>query len=255
MNTPAPIHYLPIATTVLSAVFVLALLFRARKRSWAPHLVWWAIGIFFYGFGTAIESTITLSGNTAALNRLWYWAGAILGGYPLGVGSCYLLLKRRWAHALTALSGAFVVFASVMVFLTPIDSALIEPFRPSGAVLEWQWVRLLTPFINLYAVIFLVGGALWSSMDFMFTHHNPGRAIGTAFIAVGGILPGIGGLLTKAGHVEALYAGEFVGLVLICTGYVVCIRSNGHSSAVRSRVQESPVQALGVSDQESKRDR
>ena len=44
-------------------------------------------------------------GNSAELPRWWYWAGAILGGYPLATGSVYLLFKnRRIAHALTGAS-------------------------------------------------------------------------------------------------------------------------------------------------------
>ncbi len=222
---PDLVHYLPIATTALSAAFVGALLARAHRRRWAPHLLWWAIGIFFYGLGTAIESSITLLGNTPTLNRLWYWAGAILGGYPLATGSAYLLLPRRKAHMLTAISLVVVVFASVMVFVVPIDATRLQAHRPSGDVLAWQWVRLLTPFINLYALVLLVGGALHSSVRFFLSGRNPGRAVGTALIAVGGLLPGIGGAMTKGGLVEALYVGEFVGLVLIIAGYVACVRS------------------------------
>lgn len=222
---PELVHYTPILTTVLSAAFVAMLVSRARKRRWPPHLVWWAVGIFFYGLGTAVESTITLAGNTPTLNRVWYWSGAILGGYPLGTGSLYLLGKRRMANALTAASGLLVLVASAAVFLTPIDAAQIQPYRPSGDPLEWQWVRLLTPFINLYALVWLVGGALWSSIDFALYRGIPQRAVGTALIAVGGLLPGIGGAMTKAGYVEWLYVGEFTGLVLIISGYMLCVRA------------------------------
>lgn len=224
-DQPALVHYLPILTTILSAIFVASLLMRARTRRWAPHLVWWAIGIFFYGVGTALESSITLFGNTPTLNRLWYWAGAILGGYPLATGSVYLLLPRRPAHMLTAASLAGVIFASVMVFIVPIDASKLQAHRPSGDVLVWQWVRLLTPFINLYALVFLVGGALHSCVRFARSGRNLGRAIGTGLIALGGLLPGIGGAMTKAGMVEALYVGELLGLILIIVGYVACLRS------------------------------
>lgn len=237
-TTPLPVHYLPIATTIIAAAFVAMLVARASKRRWAPHLVWWAIGIFFYGLGTAVESTITLHGNTETLNRIWYWVGAILGGYPLGTGSLYLLARRRVAHTLTAISLVVVIVASVAVMLTPIDSAALEPYRPSGHVLEWQWVRLMTPFINLYAVAFLVGGAVWSSVRFATRDENPGRALGTALIAVGGILPGIGGAMTKAGMVEALYVGELTGLMLIIAGYQVCVRSPAPAVAPPAEVGE-----------------
>jgi len=222
---PALIHYLPIATTILSIAFLALLIPRARRRRWAPHLTWWAIGVFTYGVGTALESTITLFGNTAELTKAWYIAGALLGGYPLGTGSAYLLLKRNVAHILTALTMVVIVFGTVVVILSPIRMEALEIHRPSGDVLGWAWVRLLTPFINGYAALFLVGGALWSSIRFATTGKNPKRALGTALIAVGGILPGIGGGYAKAGFVEALYVGEFVGLILIWIGYEICLRA------------------------------
>lgn len=225
MREPSIVHYLPVLSTLVSGAFLLVLIRRARMRNWAPHLVWWAVGIFFYGLGTAIESSITLVGNTPTLNRLWYWAGAIMGGYPLATGSLYLLAKRPWAHALTAVSLAFVIFASVAVLLTPVDVPSIDPVRPSGSVLEWQWVRLTTPFINLYALVFLVGGALYSSVNFFISGNQPRRAAGTALIAVGGLLPGIGGTLTKTHDIpEALYVGELAGVILIWLGYELCTR-------------------------------
>ena len=221
----SPIHYLPIVTTALAVIFLIVLVRRAKQRGWAPHLVWWGIGVFFYGVGTALESAITLAGNTPGLTRWWYLAGAILGGYPLATGSVYLLARRRLAHGLTAISLALVLFASVMVLITPIDASAIEPHRPSGAVLQWQWIRLLTPFINGYAALFLIGGALWSAVRFALARGNGARAAGTALIAVGGILPGIGGGMAKAGIVEALYVGELAGLILIWIGYELCVRA------------------------------
>jgi hypothetical protein len=137
-----PVHYLPIATTAISAAFLAVIIARGVSRRWPPHLLWWAIGVCAYGLGTALESAITLHGNTPMLNRLWYWAGAILGGYPLATGTVYLLLKRRTAHILTALSLALVLVASVVVlFITGIDQSRLEPHRPSGAVIEMSWVR------------------------------------------------------------------------------------------------------------------
>ncbi len=223
--TPGPVHYLPLVTTVISVGFLVALARRARSRGWAPHLVWWGIGVFFFGFGTALESTITLAGNSGTLTRLWYWAGAILGGYPLATGSVYLLSNRRRAHVLTAVSMLVVLTATVAVFLTPLRLAELEPHRPSGAVIEWQWIRLMTPLINGYAALFLVGGALLSAIRFARSRQNGLRAIGTLLIAVGGILPGVGGGMAKAGVVEALYVGELVGLVLIWAGYEACVRA------------------------------
>lgn len=43
--------------------------------------------------------------------------------------------------------------------------------------------------------------------------------MGNLLIALGGILPGIGGSFTCFGYVEVLYVTEFTGLVLIIWAY------------------------------------
>ncbi len=215
------IHYVPILTTVLSALFAASLYRRYRVRR-SPHLWWWAFGITTYGLGTAIESTITLFGNTIVLTKVWYIAGALLGGYPLAQGSLYLSWSRTLANRLTVLSGVVVVVATALVIASPVDASALEAYRPSGAILGWQWVRLLTPFINLYAVFFLIGGAIMSAWRHYYDRGHGYRAAGNALIALGAIMPGIGGTFAKAGVVEALYLGECVGLIVIWLGDRVC---------------------------------
>jgi hypothetical protein len=217
------IHYLPLLTTALSAAFA-ASLYGRWKRKHSPHLWWWAFGITTYGIGTAVESTITLFGNTVLLTKLWYISGALLGGYPLAQGSLYLSWPRPFAKRLTLVSVTFVVVASLLVILSPVDLARLEPARPSGAVLGWHWVRLLTPFINLYAVFFLIGGALMSAWRHYRYRGHRYRAAGNALIALGAILPGVGGSFAKAGMVEVLYVGECLGLMIIWLGDRVCAR-------------------------------
>lgn len=229
-QTPQLVHYLPILTTLFSVFFLADIGSRYLKKG-GRHLLWWAIGVFTYGLGTLLESLITLFGNGPALNKLWYVAGAILGGYPLAQGSVYLHLSRRAANTLTAITVPFIVAAGVLVFLSPVDLALVEPHRPSGAPLEWQWVRLLTPFINTYAAIFLIGSALWSAIRFTKVENGRNRATGNTLIAVGAILPGIGGGMAKGGIVEALYVGEFVGIILIYLGYRLCMIMQGSTSS------------------------
>ena len=236
---PQAVHYLPILTTVLSALFAASLFRRwAAKRS--THLLWWAIGITTYGLGTALESAITLGGNSVALTKAWYIAGALLGGYPLAQGSLYLSWPRRFANRLTAASLAFVVVAAVLVVLSPVDASVLEPHRPSGAILGWQWVRLLTPVINMYAVFFLIGGAIVSAWRHYKHRGHSYRAAGNALIALGALLPGVGGSFAKAGVVEALYIGECLGLVVIWTGDRICAREPTAQRVVRGSAVLGP---------------
>jgi hypothetical protein len=215
------IHYLPVLTTVVAAAFSTVLFAKWRRRP-SPHLLWWAVGVAFYGLGTLVEATITLTGNSVFLTKAWYVAGAVLGGYPLAQGSLYLSYSRSTARWATALSLPVVVAASVLVVLSPVDLTRLELHRPSGAILAWRWVRLMTPFINGYAAFFLIGGAALSAWRFWQSGGAGNRAAGNALIAVGALLPGIGGSMAKAGIVEALYVGECVGLLLIWLGERTC---------------------------------
>lgn len=219
------VHYLPILTTLFSIYFLYDIGGRYRIKG-GRHLLWWAIGVFTYGLGTFLEASITLYGNTIFLNKAWYVAGAILGGYPLAQGSVYLHMKRRTANILTYITVPFIIFASVCVFLSPVNESLMDIYRPSGAILEWQWVRLLTPFINTYAAIFLIGSAFYSAIRWSKIENGKNRAIGNTLIATGALLPGIGGGMAKAGMVEALYIGELVGLILIYAGYRICLKDS-----------------------------
>jgi hypothetical protein len=220
------VHYVPIATTIVSAAFALTLLRKYLVRP-SPHVGWWAAGVAFYGVGTLIEATITLAGNSVFLTKAWYIAGAILGGYPLAQGSLYLSYPRRFANRATIASLPLVIVASVLVVLSPVAREALEAHRPSGAVLAWGWVRLMTPFINAYAVFFLIGGALVSAWRFWRTGDAGARAAGNGLIAFGALLPGVGGSLAKAGLVEALYLGEFVGILFIWMGERLCARRRG----------------------------
>jgi hypothetical protein len=218
------VHYVPILTTVLAAIFGAEVLRRFRARPQALHLAWWAGGIFVYGLGTLFESLVTLFGWHAVLFRAWYVSGALLGGAPLAQGSVYFHLKRSTAHRLTALLVAYVAVAACIVAVVPIDASAVEAHRLSGRVMAWPWVRLFSPVVNLYAVVFLIGGAILSALRARRDPAGRDRARGNWLIALGAILPGIGGSFTRLGHVEVLYVMEFIGILLIWRGYRLCTR-------------------------------
>ena len=208
---------------------------RWRERRPAPHLFGWALGVFTYGLGTALESAITLFGNSPWLNQAWYAAGAVLGGYPLAQGSVWYLARPRTARMLTWISAPIVAAAAVLVLASPVDAGVLEAHRPGGAAMEWSWIRLATPFINGYAAIFLIGGAAWSAVRYARGRAAPQRALGNALIAFGALLPGIGGGMAKAGIVEGLYVGEFAGLLLIWGGSAITAREPAARSSGAAR--------------------
>lgn len=213
------VHYLPVATTLVAAVFTTVLWRHWRRKPDARYLLWWTIGVALYGIGTLTEALTTLFGWSEPVFRAWYIAGALLGGAPLAQGTVYLLLPRRRADRLAILLIAYVAIASAFVISTPLDMSLVETHRLSGDVIEWELVRLFSPLVNLYAVVFLIGGAIWSAVRYRRQGVTGARVRGNVLIAVGAILPGIGGSFARAGIVEVLYVTELIGLVLIWLGY------------------------------------
>ncbi len=217
--------HLPVATTLVAAFFCFHLFTRYRAKGGGKHLLWWGIGMLTYGIGTFTEAYTTLFGWDPTVFRAWYVAGAFLGGYPLAQGSIYLLMSRRFANRSAWIVCSLIAVAGVLVFLTPLDLSLVETQRLSGRVIEWEWLRLISPFINLYAAAFLIGGAVVSAMRFRREPAHRARYVGNILIAVGALLPGIGGTMTRAGMVEALYVTELAGLLLIYAGYRKCIEA------------------------------
>lgn len=213
------VHFIPIGTSLFALWFAGVLLQRYLERRSGPHLLWWSAGAFLYAVGTITESATTLIGWHEIVFRAWYISGALLGGAPLAQGTVYLMLRRRTANILTAVLLAVVGVAAACVLLTPINYSLVEAHRLTGRVMEWTWVRGFSPFINTYAASFLIGGAVVSALRYRRRTETRHRYIGNVLIAVGALLPGIGGTFTRFGHTEVLYVTEFIGIVLIYLGY------------------------------------
>jgi hypothetical protein len=237
--TPSPVHYIPILTTIFAIGFSMVIFRRYRERG-GTHLMWWGLGMLTYAAGTVTESATTLLGWHEPVFRLWYITGALLGGAPLAQGTVYLLLPRRIANRLTVALIAAVLIGALLVWLSPINASLVEPYRLSGKVLQWRWVRFISPFINLYALVFLMGGAILSAVRYARRAETRHRALANVFIAVGALLPGIGGTFTRLGHVEVLYVTELFGLACIAVGYRLSVgRALAHPGLL-SRTAPAP---------------
>lgn len=221
---PTFVHYIPVVTTILAVFFAPVVFRRWRERKPAPHLFWWAMGIALYGVGTFTEGFTTLFGWNEVIFRSWYISGALLGGWPLAQGTVYLMFPRKTAHVMAAVVGAVVLAGATAVILSPIDMGVVEPHRLTGRVMEWRQARLFSPFVNLYAAIFLIGGAALSAWRYRTDASLRHRFVGNCYIAFGALLPGIGGTATRFGYTEVLYVMELIGLTMIWIGYSYSVR-------------------------------
>ncbi len=221
------IEYIPILTTLFSSYFVLEI-FKHYQRRKTTYLLWWTIGVLTFGLGTLSESINVLLGWNAVNLKYWYIVGALLGGFPLAQGSVYLLMKRRFADISTWIFIPLIAIAAICVILTPLTIPEGFDYKLTGAVFTWKWVRYFSPLINIYAFIFLVGGAVYSAIKYSRQLDKEARFKGNVFIAIGGLLPGIGGTFTKMGYVHVLFVTELIGLLLIYIGYRI-IKMDRHT--------------------------
>ena len=237
------LNWLPLFSTIIAFVFAFFVLRRWWLRRPASHLLLWGIGLIFYGLGTFSEFYSALAWNPFVF-RLWYLCGAILTAAWLGQGTVYLLVRRR--HVANVLMGLLLIGSLIAVFLlwtTPLPGAakfttalpLSDQYKtilPQGAV-----VRKLTPFFNIYGVITLVGGAIYSAYLFWRKRVLPNRVVGNVLIALGALSPAIGGSLARLGTTGFLYTSEFIGVIIMFVGFL---------QAVAQKPERSPTPVSAV---------
>lgn len=233
------VYYIPIATALFCAFFFVELFQHWRNNPRALHLLWWTIGVFFYGAGPITEAFHSIAGYSPVNFKIWYILGAILGGAPLAQGTVYLLLKRRTANILSFCLIIIAVASIALIIFSPLKPVNDPAVKLSGTLFEWSAIRFITPFINMYAFTFLVGGAIYSAIQYSRKSLDRSRFWGNVLIAVGGLLPGIGGAASKAGgHIELLYLSALLGIAFIHAGYHT-IRSSNVPSIYPSQVKQT----------------
>jgi len=214
----------PFISAIISFVFAFFVLRRyARKRG--AHLLIWGLGMIFYGIGGFCEAYFGAFGWNALIFRSWYLFGAILVAAWLGQGTVYLLAKKRLASISMAILLVASIYAAIRVFTAEIDPSLLTSSVHTGSELSGHaivtsGIRTLTPFFNIYGVITLVGGAVYSAWIFFRKRVLLHRVIGNILIAVGALAPAFGGAFSRFGIPGALYIGELLGAVLMFIGFI-----------------------------------
>ncbi len=211
------IAVIPLASSIVSVVFAVTVLdqFFARRK---PYQLIWAIGLFMYFISTGSEFWVETWGLNETIYRLWYLFGAIFVAAYLGMGTLYLLVPRRIAHIIMAILLVASFYAVFRVFTASLDLSTLQ-YLSGRAML--QGVRLMTPFLNTFGTVALVGGAIYSAWIFWRRRFMPHRVISNTLIAVGAILPAVGGThMRLGGSLTTFYLLELVGIIIIFIGFL-----------------------------------
>ena len=236
-----------LATALVSFLFM-ALVARQYLRRRKPHQLVWSVAMLFFGAGAACQFIGHQIGWSPFTYRLWYLCGAILTAAYLGQGTVYLQARRRVAHAVLALLLLASAGAVFVLWQAPVDlpQALAEgPISGQGMP---RYVRLMTPFFNIFGTVTLVGGAARSSWFFLWSGKSNIRALGTGLIAGGALIVAFGGTLARFSRPEALYLSELVGVVTIFAGFILTSRPTAmlELSADTLRQRRRRIARLGV---------
>lgn len=133
---------------------------------------------------------------------------------------------RRVATVLTTLLVAGSLIATYMLFVVPLNASAFD----AGKTLSAQYreilprgatVRRLTPLFNIYGLIALVGGALYSAWLLWRKEIVPHRVVGNILIAFGGLALGFASTLVRLGLGDYLYLAELVAALSMFLGFLV----------------------------------
>lgn len=214
--------WVPLASSLISLLFSLTLLdqYLVRRK---PSQIIWAFGMFLYFISTGSEFIMGLAGPVPVLYRLWYLCGAMLVAAYLGLGTAYLLAPRKWARIALIFLLLASLYAIFKVFLSPINLNLLTPGHvlhggafPDGL----EGPRIITPFLNTFGALWLVGGAVWSAWEFWRRKILPHRVVSNILIAIGGLMPALGGTMSRFGATQYLYISELLGIIIILIGFL-----------------------------------
>lgn len=216
--------FVPFISAIISFIFAFFVFNRYRKKGGA-HLLLWGLGMTFYGIGGFCEAYFGALGWNPLVYRMWYLFGAILVAAWLGQGTVYLLAKRRWANITMVILGLGSLYATIRIFGAEIDPSFLTTSMHTGSELSGHaivtpGIRTLTPLFNIYGVVTLVGGAVYSAWIFYRKRVLLHRTIGNILIAVGALAPAFGGSFSRFGVPGALYMGELIGAILMFAGFI-----------------------------------
>jgi len=224
---------LPFVSSFIMLIFTVSVLRRwvVRRKT---HFLFWGIGLAMFGIGSLAEAFFAFGSWSAPVFFAWYLCGAVLNAAWIGHGSLLLLVRKRWARLVTAglvLASLAATVLMVQAILKTNGAAYVagipigEQYRSlMPAIGKGGLIRLTTPLFNIYGLLTLVGGALWSSWQFLRKQVLPNRVAGNVLIAGGALSVALAGTLTRLGVGTYLYLGELVAAGLMYAGFLMAAR-------------------------------
>jgi hypothetical protein len=221
------------ATVAFAFFLLLARQYMQRRRT---HQLLWTVAMLFYSSSALMEFLMNsdVLGASPVLFGVYYALAAPLVGL-LGAGVMYLLARKTVARFFLGFVILFSLALGVAVAVTPLAKAtlagsfsgpLANGFMAASGTYPMT-VRVFAIVLNSVGGLVLIGGALYSYLRDRSRTYN-------ILIAVGGILPMVGGsALGLFGYPDAFFLFELGGTVFLFLGFLLSARYIGRREAGR----------------------
>jgi hypothetical protein len=232
----------PLATSLLGFVFT-GLVFRQWLKRRRPHQMAWTIGLLFYAVAALMEFLSEYSGEwNPTIYRVYIVLAASLVAF-LGLGTLYLLVRRRlWGHLYLGFTLlCLAVFLAGTLTTTLVAEKLVPGITVGGQALgpSLSFPRLMSFFFNIPGSVFLIGGALFSIWRFSHKREYSYRMWANVLIALGAIVIAFVGSRARLGNTAGLYPAEMFASALLLAGFLMAGTLQKGVSAARSRSANS----------------
>lgn len=214
----------PLATAVLGLVFTW-LVFRQWLQRRKPHQLAWTVGLLFYSVAAVMESVSEYTRYwDPTVYRVYIVLAASLVGF-LGLGSLYLLVRRRiWGHIYLAFNLVCLAVFFYGTFTTQLVTDALKPgITVGGTALgaSLSFPRIMSFPFNIPGAIFLLGGALISVWRFSRKREYSYRMWANVLIAAGTVVIAMVGGRARLGVTAGLYPAEMVASALLLAGFLM----------------------------------
>jgi hypothetical protein len=173
-----------------------------------PHQLAWAVGFLFYAVAAVMEAVSEYTGTwDPTVYRFYIVMAASMVGF-LGLGTLYLITKKR---TLPNLYLGFVIFCLGIflgaVFKTElITENLVAGITVGGSALGsgGSFPRMMSLPFNITGSLLLIGGSAWSIIKFLPKKEFRYRVWANVLIIIGTLIIAGAGSMARAGQTVGL---------------------------------------------------
>jgi hypothetical protein len=209
------------AASLLALAFALCTFERWLDRR-KPHEAAWTAALFLF----AVASMALWAGAAFGWNGLWfrlfYLFGAIVNVPYLALGTVYLLADHRVARRVAIGVHAFAVFSAGVLAAAPLTAPIDTTTLPQGSDVFGAVPRVLAAAGSGIAALVIVAGAVWSAVRLARRRSTRRLAVANAFIAVGTVILGAGGILNSVlDEMDGFAVSLVAGISVIFAGFLL----------------------------------